>query len=124
MSFELKAPYEISTAQQMTEQWARAGIKVTLKEQDIRESVLYAVTGNYQATLFRYYAATDPDVVWHFWNSATIQPLISLNFPRLADKPIDDALAVGRASDDFAERFAAYATVQQRFADLVPYVWL
>jgi peptide/nickel transport system substrate-binding protein len=88
--------------------------------------VLLAVGGNYDATLFRYFAAPDPDVLWHFFDSATIRPVgqISLNFTHLADQQIDDALAAGRASADPAVRKPAYATVQRRFAELVPYIWL
>ncbi len=126
ISFELAGPFEISLLQQLSDQWAQAGIKTTVSVVEFKKNVILAVGGNFDALLFRYFAAPDPDVVWHFWSSKTIAPLgsISLNFAHLGDDQIDEGLTAGRASADPAVRKAAYAKVQQRFADLVPYVWL
>jgi ABC-type transport system substrate-binding protein len=44
--------------------------------------------------------------------------------PRSVDAELDQALFVGRTSSDPATRKAAYATVQERFAAQLPYVWL
>ncbi len=126
VSFELAGPFEISLLQQLSDQWAQAGIKTTVSVVEFKKNVILAVGGNFDALLFRYFAAPDPDVVWHFWSSKTVAPLgsISLNFAHLADEQIDEGLTAGRASADPAVRKAAYAKVQKRFADLVPYVWL
>ncbi|MEZ5144620.1 MAG: hypothetical protein R2726_19215 [Acidimicrobiales bacterium] len=43
---------------------------------------------------------------------------------RLRDPELDAALAKGRSTTDEATRKEAYATVQQRFAEDLAYIWL
>lgn len=126
IKFELSGPFEIALLQQLSDQWTKAGIESTVSVLDFKTNVLYAVTGNFQALLFRYFAASDPDALWHFWTKETVAPApgISLNFAHLADDQIEEGLTTGRGSADPETRKKAYAKVQQRFTDLVPYVWL
>jgi ABC-type transport system substrate-binding protein len=126
VTFTVNAAYEIGVVQQLVEQWARVGLRASVNQIEFKTHVILIVAGLYQATLLRYFAAQDPDTLWHFWVSETIKPVnsISLNFTRLSDAEIDRNLTLGRTSTDLATRQRAYAVVQQRFADLVPYVWL
>ena len=88
--------------------------------------MLNAVFGQYDAIFFSYFATVDPDEDYYYWSgkAAAAEGAFSVNFARLVDPQIDTALDAARATPDQAARKAAYATVQQRFADLVPYVWL
>ncbi len=45
------------------------------------------------------------------------------NFSGLSDPELDDALLAGRTGATLDERVAAYETVQQRLAELVPGIW-
>ena len=45
------------------------------------------------------------------------------NFTGLDDSALNDALDAGRLAETVEERTAAYSTVQERLAELVPGVW-
>ncbi len=122
----LNGSFETALLQQLSDQWAQAGITATIAIADFKKSVILAVAGTYEADFFHYFGTADPDTLWHFWSSSTAMPngQISLNFTRLGDPEIDQAIDEGRASPDPAVRKDAYRRVQQRFTDLVPYVWL
>ena len=124
--FALSAGIEPAVLQTLAAQWAAVGITADVVQLDFTKGVLLAVGGNYDAILFRYFAAVDPDTLWHFWSGETIRPpgQISLNLARYGDAEIDRAIDTARASPDPATRATAYATVQRRFADQVPYLWL
>lgn len=126
VKFKLSGPFETGLLQQLSDMWGRAGIHVTIDVVDIKKIVLLAVSGNYDVILFRYFAAVDPDNLWHFWSSTTTKPpgSIGLNLARLADPKVDAAIDTGRANPDPAARKQAYDDVQKRFAELVPYIWL
>jgi peptide/nickel transport system substrate-binding protein len=112
-------------AQGLLDQWAKAGIKVRLTNVDVKQVVRYAVIGNYEASEFRYFAAPDPDAFWHFFVSDTIRnPGVSLNFTQFKDAQIDAGMNEARGTDNIATRKRAYALVQQRLADQLPYLWL
>ena len=126
INITLSAGIDLAVAQQLIDQWVKVGIKAKVEIIDIHKAVLLTVIGQYEATLFRYFASPDPDVLSYFWISDTSRPIgeISLNFTRLTDPAIDKALREGRGTDDVATRKKAYRIVQGRFATLVPYVWL
>ena len=126
LTFEIMGAFEPGLLQQMTEQWSRAGIKASINLVPFTQAVPRAVAGFYQALQFRYFSSVDPDILWHFWTSKTSKPMggFSLNFTRLADDQIEVALDAARGTTDEEARRKAYATVQERLADLVPYVWL
>ena len=91
---------------------------------DLKDMVRLAVVGEYEAANLRYFAAADPDQLWHFFVGDTIGPLVSLNFVRLANKDITDGMNEGRATNDVGRRKQAYAKVQQTLATQIPYIWL
>jgi len=112
--------------QEIAEQWAAVGIHTTVRLVDARVATLNAVFGQYDALFFSYFAAVDPDENYYFFTSKTVGPVnaFSVNFSRLADPAMDQALDAQHETTDVAARKQALATVQQRFADLVPFVWL
>jgi 4-phytase/acid phosphatase/peptide/nickel transport system substrate-binding protein len=114
---------EVQLLQQM---WQAAGMKVTLKNTLQDQFIADAVTGKYQANLWRQFGAVDPDTDALWWYSANApgNGKLNLNIAQNKDAQIDAALDKGRQSTNLADRKAAYATLQQRFATLIPYVWL
>ncbi|KAB8197385.1 hypothetical protein FH608_002160 [Nonomuraea phyllanthi] len=113
----------IELAQDM---WRKAGIDVSIKQADQADLINRAVTGNFAATVWTAFSSPDPDGEYIWLHQAYARPVgsVSLNFTRLKDKRLSDALDVGRTAPDEAARAKAYATVQERLRDLVPYVFV
>jgi peptide/nickel transport system substrate-binding protein len=126
ITFELLGISQPEMLRQLQQQWAAAGIHVTLNMTDFRKSVPIAVGGNYEAMQYRYFSAIDPDSLYHFFTTETRKPVgqISLNFTRFGNATIDDALAKGRSTTDVGTRREAYATLQQELGRHVPFIWM
>lgn len=107
----------------LQQQWAQVGINVDITTVDQSAFISTAIAGDYDANLWRQFGAPDPDVDQVWWNSGGETGNI-LNFPNMFDDQIDDALRRGRQSTSEAERKQAYADLQNRMAELIPYVWL
>ena len=105
--------------------WNQAGMEVQLKTSDQTTFISDALVGNYQANLWRQFGAPDPDtdLIWWQWKTVDGDDNI-LNFARLHDQQVDDALLRGRTSIDEADRKEAYADFQHRLSELIPYIWL
>lgn len=114
--------------------WQEAGFVVTVKDNNQASFVLDAVTGKYQANLWRQFGAPDPDADLIWWLSdnakdpATGQVAaeggLTLNIARQNSACVDKAVKASRTTPELAGRKKAYADLQQCFADEVPYVWL
>ena len=107
----------------LQQQWAQAGINVTIKTVDQAAFIPTALTGEFDANLWRQLGAPDPDVDYIWWWSGEGKPNI-LNFPNLNDAQIDAALNKGRQSSDPEVRKQAYADLQKRMNEVLPYIWL
>jgi len=106
-----------------------AGMDVTVKTTEQSSFISDGVLGNYQVNLWRQFGAVDPDADGLWWYSANTgdggaQGGLALNIARNKDPQIDAALDQGRQSTDQATRQQAYATLQQRMAADIPYIWL
>jgi ABC-type transport system substrate-binding protein len=103
----------------LQEMWQEAGFEVDLEFTEQTQFILDALAGDYQANAWRQFGSPDPDGDFQWWHSES-----DLNFARVRDEQIDEALRQGRESGDFAVRAEAYATLQERFTELLPYIWL
>jgi peptide/nickel transport system substrate-binding protein len=83
-----------------------------------------AVTGKLQAVLWRQFVGDDPDGNYVWWTGKNARGLLALNTARLQDSQIDAALDKARSTNDLAVRKQAYADLQRRQTELVPYLWL
>jgi ABC-type transport system substrate-binding protein len=104
---------------QLADMWAEVGIEATPKQVDQNTLIVDALGGRYQANLWRQFGAVEPDADAHWWMSDS-----TLNFANIADDEVDAAIDEGRTSADEATRKAAYAKLQRRFNELLPYIWL
>ena len=86
--------------------------------------MLEAATGQFEANLWRQFGAADPDGDYQWWTGKNATGALALNFARLNDPQINEALDKARATPDEAVRKDAYATLQKRQTELVPYIWL
>jgi ABC-type transport system substrate-binding protein len=117
-------PTNTAATQLLQQQWAQCGVEVELSTSVQSTFISDAVTGNYEANLWRQFGATDPDGDYQWWIGRNASGPLTLNMARVADAQIDAALGDARASDDPAVRAEAYAALQQRQSELMPYVWI
>ena len=117
-------PTLLAVASLLAAQWSRCGI--TVDQQAIEQSKMIsdAVTGKLQAVLWRQFGGDDPDGNYVWWTGKNARGMLALNAARLQDPQIDAALDRARATDDLAVRKEAYAELQRRQTELVPYIWL
>jgi peptide/nickel transport system substrate-binding protein len=108
----------------LAQQWAQCGVTVQQSTEEQSKFIADAVTGQYQADLWRQFGGVDPDANYVWWTSKNATGPLALNAARLSDPQIDAALDRARATDDVAIRTQAYAALQQRQTELVPYIWI
>ncbi|MCK2221877.1 ABC transporter substrate-binding protein [Actinomadura sp. ATCC 31491] len=119
-------PNTMQSVELAQDMWRKAGVEVTIKQADQADLINRAITGNYQATVWVQFSAQDPDGEYVWMHEAYAKPVgaISLNMSRLKDDKLSKAFDAGRVSADPEVRKQAYATVQQRLRELVPYVFV
>lgn len=117
-------PANTNTTALIKQQWEQCGVTVNTTTSEQSKFVADAVTGNYQANLWRQFAASDPDGDYVWWTGKNAVGPLTLNIARLQDAQIDAALNKARASGDQAVRSQAYADLVKRQSQLVPYIWL
>jgi peptide/nickel transport system substrate-binding protein len=108
----------------LADQWSRCGITVQQNVEEQSKMVSDAVTGKLQAVLWRQFGGDDPDGNYVWWTGRNARGMLALNAARLQDGQIDAALDRARATNDPAVRKEAYAELQRRQTELVPYIWL
>ena len=105
--------------------WQQVGFQVGIKIVDQNELISQVVAGLFQATTWRQFGTTDPDINYVFWSSTTVNKTgLSLNLARNADPRIQAALETGRQSPSATVRARAYASIGQYLAQDLPYIWL
>jgi peptide/nickel transport system substrate-binding protein len=117
-------PAYMNTIALLAQQWARCGVNVQQTTLEQSTFIANAVTGQYQADLWRQFGGPDPDGNYVWWTSKNATGPITLNAARLADPQIDAAIDKARASADPDVRKQAYADLQKRQTELVPYIWI
>jgi len=116
-------PAGIANLSLLAQQWGRCGVTVQQKTTEQSKYIIDTATGQFTANLWRQFAAPDPDGDYHWWTGRNATGVLALNFARLDDPQINEALDRARATPDEAVRKDAYATVQKRQTELVPYLW-
>jgi ABC-type transport system substrate-binding protein len=111
-------------AQLAQAQAAEFGIEITVDEIEQTQLIVRALTGDSEATGFATFGDPNRDQV--FIASTTVRPVgqISLNFTRLADPQLQQALDDIRSTADLDEQADDWATVQQRMAQNLNLVFL
>ncbi len=110
-------------AEYLQQQLQTAGMQITLKPVQQNQLIELAVTGQFEAQLWRQFNAVDPDLNYIWWSTTTIHAGYALNFARNSDPAIEAALQKGRQSSDPTVRAAAYQEVAARLGADVPYLW-
>ena len=107
-------------------QWAEVGIETDVKIAEQTAYILGAVNGSFQANIWRQFSSSEPDgdYIWWISDNAAEPGTIGLNMARNKDPQIDEALEAARVTTEEEERKASYATVAERLATDIPYVWI
>jgi len=106
-----------AVTQQMGE---KAGIKVTISALEQAALISTAISGKFQAMVFRNYPGGDPDANFVWWHN----PGNPVNFSRFDDPDINALLEKGRATPDKAERQQIYGDINRVFAKQAYSIWL
>jgi ABC-type transport system substrate-binding protein len=117
-------PVNLQVAQLLQQQYQAAGMEVTLNSVLQDNYILEAVSGNFQANLWRQFGATDPDADYVWWHKSNATGPLALNIARFTNDEVSAALDEARGSPDEAVRKEAYATVQRIWGEQGPYIWL
>ena len=97
-----------------------AGIKVTITALEQAALISTAISGKYQAMVFRNYPGGDPDANYVWWQGGG-NPV---NFGRFDDPEINALLDEGRATNDKAKRQQIYGDINKEFAKEGYSIWL
>lgn len=114
-------------AQFLQNMWSKAGINVSINN-SIQQSTLIsnAISGSFDAYIWRQFSAAHPDINYIFWSGSTIYPSLHtfINMAENNDPIINAALNNARANPNESEAALEYQTVAKRFAIDLPYIWL
>jgi peptide/nickel transport system substrate-binding protein len=111
--------------QALQSQWQAAGIEVRIDTAEATTFINNVVVGNYQVALFNIYGAPDPDQNFHFWTAqnANGPGELSINFTQFTTPTMEENLTIGRESDDFATRKAAYDEIVKEINGAAVNIW-
>jgi peptide/nickel transport system substrate-binding protein len=129
VSFELGGPQTsvVLTANQLVQQqWKSVGIQTHIVQVQEQTYILNALLGKYQVYFWQQFGTPDPDANYVFWATNNAAPVgqYALQFPRLKDQRVQQAIDAGRVTADPTARARAYQQVGQIFNQDLPYIWL
>ena len=114
---------DVQGAQVMKEQWAAAGINVTINPMEVGAIIRDFTGGNFKMAMVGTVWAPDPDSeVTQFYSKAT-----SGKVPGIADAELDALIEQGRVETNQQRRVEIYKKIEQRALDqvyvIVPYTY-
>jgi peptide/nickel transport system substrate-binding protein len=126
VSFTLNHVPDASTtriAEFLQSQLQAAGMKVSLTSIQQAQIINTALTGSFQAQVWRQFGAVDPDLNYIYWSPTNINSVFSINMAQNADPNMQAALLKGRQSPAQSDRDAAYQEVGRLMGSDIPYLW-
>ena len=114
-----------ATAELLQQMWEEVGITTDLAQVEQGENTNNALNGTFEVFAWRNHGGSTPDTERVWWHSETALPVgeIALNFGRIDDPVIDEALDTLRASDDPTVIDEAAQQINRQFADEVYNIW-
>jgi peptide/nickel transport system substrate-binding protein len=116
----------LTIAQFQKQWWEDAGVdSVTIDQIDQGNFIVTALLGNFQIFQWRNHNGVDLDEQYIWWHSSTALPVgqLALNFGRIKDTVIDQALDANRGETDPAKKQEYAETVNKRFAEQCYDIW-
>jgi len=112
---------------QFEKQWfEEAGVdQVTINSIDQASYILTALLGNFQVFQWRNHTGFDLDNQYIWWDSISAKPVgqLALNFGRIKDPVIDQALDANRGETDPAKKQQYAETINKRFGEQCYDLW-
>jgi peptide/nickel transport system substrate-binding protein len=117
-------PGTVKIAQIAQSQAEEAGIRVTLEQVEQTQIINTALSGDFQATVWRNHPGGDPDTQYVWWYSVTEEGADNfVNFGRIKDPDIDRIFTEGRSETDPARRAEIYQELPKIFAEQAYNIW-
>jgi peptide/nickel transport system substrate-binding protein len=116
-------PQYAAIAQALQQQATAVGMKVTIDSIEQTQLITKVLTGDYQASGFILYGTPTFDRAYVFIATQPT-PGLTLNFTRLYDQQLTDAMDAARATDDPAKQADDYKTVEKRMGANLDKVFL
>ena len=116
----------LTIAQFQKQWWEEAGVdNVTINQIDQGNYIVTALLGNFQVFQWRNHSGVDMDTQYLWWDSSTALPVgqLAVNFGRIKDPVIDQALDANRGETDPAKKKEYAETVNKRFAEQCYDLW-
>jgi len=116
----------LTIAQFQKQWWEEAGVdSVSIDQIDQGNYIVTALLGNFQVFQWRNHSGVDVDTQYIWWHSSTALPVgqLALNFGRIKDPIIDQALDENRGETDPAKKKGYAEAINQRFADQCYDIW-
>ncbi|WP_035281359.1 ABC transporter substrate-binding protein [Brevibacterium album] len=129
LSFDLQIsanPENTRTAQAIEAQWRTVGIDARIRPTDQPTLVENAFAHDFDALLYRWRGAMDPDGNVNRWfNSALATPdAPSSNYNLVSDEELDGLMLAAAAERDPQARMEKYREVSLKLAEITPYCYL
>ena len=118
-------PSTLRALQYIQQKYQQAGMQVSLSPFQQNDLIDKALTGQYEALVWRQFGAVEPDLNYIFWSTTTVAPVggFALNMTRNDNPSIEAALVAGREAINTNARAQAYQHVARLFAQDLPYLW-
>ena len=116
----------MQNAELAQDMWRKAGAEVTIRQTEQADLIQRALTGAYGAAVWTQFTDADPDGEYSWLHERFARPVgqVSINMSRIRDPQLSAALDTGRRSRDEAVRKQAYATVQRRLREQLPFIFV
>jgi peptide/nickel transport system substrate-binding protein len=120
-------PFNVETGDLVKSMWAEAfgdQVRASITPIEQGQYIGLALNGSFNVQQWRSHNGLDPDQQRLWWQKASVTPIgkVALNFGRLQDDVIDEALQTIKSNADPAARKAAAETINKRFGEQV-YSW-
>lgn len=109
-------PTLLSIAQYLQQTLKEVGIEMRIEGGESASIITRVITGDYQASTFGMWSAPNLDKGYPFVATEPVEGGLSLNYTKLVDPELVDAMNAARATDDEAEQTEAWKKAQQRMA--------
>ncbi len=115
-------PFNVETGALVASMWSEAfgdQVQVTTVPIEQGQYIGLALIGNFNVQQWRSHSGLDPDQQRLWWQKASVSPLgsLALNFGRMQDDVIDEALQVIKSNPDPEARREAAETVNRQFGE-------
>jgi ABC-type transport system substrate-binding protein len=127
LSFSLNAvasPQTLQSAEWFQSVMKNIGVNVSIKSMQQNTLINNALFGSYQATEWSQFGGVSPDLNYPWMSTDTLHATgLSINMARNNDPVIQQSFLAGMAATTPSESKTAFAAINRRLAEDLPYIW-